>query len=224
MTHITLSTPEVRAVLDGSKTQFRKVLKPQPSVRADSVSVCREEWMSEGPSRKGGRLQWDPWRKLTYAPGDEVWVREAWNIFELTQDGDTATPVKTVPSYREFRDAEDLAVRGYWHLIHRANCVERGFDDGPKWRSPVTMPRWASRITLLVKSVRVERLQDISEADAIAEGIRQYGRFYGMDSTHWDDAELSATRAFEGFWIFRHGAASWDANPWVEVVEFERSV
>ncbi len=199
MTHITLSAAEVRAVLDGSKTQFRKVLKPQPSARANSVSVCREQWMSEGPSLKGGTLQWDPWRKLPYAPGDEVWVRETW-----THTGEGVWTVF------------DARMRGKSGVVYRADDDTPGF----KWFSAAQMPCEFSRITLLVKSVRVERLQDISEADAIAEGCPRL--IYSGDGKFHEHSGGSVRVGFMGCWVHRHGAASWDANPWVEVVEFER--
>mgnify|MGYP000216813951 CR=1 FL=1 len=218
MTHITLSAAEARAVLDGSKTQFRVRLKPQPDSRTTEVSVCREQWMGCGPSKEGGTLQWDRWRKLPYAPGDEVWVREA---FYLTNNGHEEFAV-----YCEDQEmvTKHLERRPYFEWM-TPGMVSHHF----KARSPVTMPRWASRITLLVKSVRVERVQDISEADAIAEGCRPFFDHenpVNIPSPNGGSIPMADLRLpvddFHKRWIDRHGAASWDANDWVEVVEFER--
>lgn len=93
------------------------------------------------------------------------------------------------------------------------------------------MPRWASRITLEVTSVRVERLQDISEADAMAEGIT-YGPTFDEEGRsggyHWDrsredeDVYPTAVQAYRQLWMGINGPDSWDANPWVWVLEFRR--
>jgi hypothetical protein len=89
------------------------------------------------------------------------------------------------------------------------------------------MPRWASRITLQVTGVRVERLQDISQADAIAEGIERVGPWKnywlgdrGAAGMHCSSAVMS----YRTLWESINGPGSWDANPWVWVIEFERLV
>ena len=74
------------------------------------------------------------------------------------------------------------------------------------------MPRWASRITLEITEVRVERLQDISEDDARAEGVE------------YEDCWTTYRQAFEGLWCKINGSGSWDANPWVWVIEFRRVI
>ena len=76
-------------------------------------------------------------------------------------------------------------------------------------------------ITLLVTDVRVQRLQDISEADAIAEGIEQHGGFFGLPEADWDDAELSAAAAYARLWNSLHGPDAWAQNPWVVAVSFD---
>jgi len=106
----------------------------------------------------------------------------------------------------------------------------------PKWRPSAHMPRWASRITLEVTGVRVERLQDISEADAIAEGIERGAGFPGWyrGPLAGDSASLQQAGrdfkiptafphlAYRALWESIHGPDSWDANPFVWVVEFRR--
>lgn len=191
---ITLSAPEVRAVLDGRKTQFRKVLKPTPKQTRDwrpDFSICPAARLSAGfvafDHPKGG-----PYTAIAqpYFVGDRLWVRETW-----TQDG----CVEGIVAYRAY--SHDLP-----------SWVECG-----KWRSPFTMPRWASRISLMVTDVRVERLQDISCADCFAEGIPRQANSISIDCDTPDPRH-----DFRDRWVHRHGPASWDANPWVVAITFER--
>lgn len=101
------------------------------------------------------------------------------------------------------------------HVIHRASWDGH---DMVGWKPSIHMPRWASRITLEVTGVRIERLQDISEADARAEGIEQSERTGG-----WLPGNCAAPEwAFRELWESINGAGSWNANPWVWVVEFRR--
>ena len=119
-------------------------------------------------------------------------------------------------------------------VLYRAtDRRERSFSGSEKWRPSIHMPRWASRITLEVTGVRVERLQDISEADARAEGA-QVVPFYPDDgfplSDGWthvgDDGKCvlytSARDSFRALWESINGADSWASNPWVWVVSFKR--
>ena len=120
------------------------------------------------------------------APGDRLWVRET---FSVTDDA----------------------------LYLRADGEEFEGPDGdhvePKWKPSIHMPRWASRLTLEVVAVRVERLQDISEADALAEGVTLRG------STRFEN---EARLAFKQLWESINGAESWAQNPWLWVIEFKK--
>jgi hypothetical protein len=120
--------------------------------------------------------------KCPHPPGTILWVKETWQPF--------------------FKDgAIYLADAGTSRI--NATSEEDAKAKWPKWKSSMLMPRWASRITLLVKSVRVERTQDISEADAIAEGFRSVG-------------------AFADLWVEINGRKSWNENPFVFVYETPR--
>lgn len=129
-------------------------------------------------------------------PNDRLWVRE------------TFAHIYRGNNKPESRRSYDVA--------YKAN----GFSVDPyvygPWKPSIHMPRWASRINLAIKSVRVERLQDISEADALAEGIT-YGQL--PDNPH--DQQRARTW-YRGLWEQINGAGSWDVNPWVWVIEFER--
>lgn len=200
---ITVSEPKVRAILDGRMTQMRLLVKPQPSkpiCRMVHVGTCtatgRKSFVAQDikgqcvyawPSRNGYGLEGDI--AAPYAVGDRLWVRETWaaqHAFDALK-----------PS--EIRNAR-------WHY---AATEERG---GLLWRHSIHMPRWASRITLEVTEVRVERLQDISEADAIAEGC----------GVMRDVVPVTARDEFSALWESIYGTEAWVTNPWVWVVEFKK--
>lgn len=171
---ILFSAPMVRAILEGRKTQTRRVIKPQPESHLDPDSV-KGAWES-------GFID----VKCPYGqPGDRLWVRET---FAWLPDGLNADQNHGRYHYRA---DGDLAV---------------------KWQPSIHMPRIASRITLRIKDVRVERLQDISDADALAEGV---------DQTNTSIRGYAAER-FKRLWSSINGADSWHSNPWVWVIEFKK--
>ena len=186
---ILFSAPMVRAILAGTKTQTRRVVKGapedwspvQPQVYAPTI-VDRHGFEQPGPDAFGaGDAQGDHWIRCPYGqPGDRLWVRETW-----AQHGVSA--------------------------VYRADSGDRPAGAG-MWRPSIHMPRWASRITLEVTGVKVERLQGISEADAIAEGIPQ------SDVSPPDMGVF----AYRQLWESINGPGSWDANPWVWCVSFKR--
>jgi hypothetical protein len=140
-------------------------------------------------------------------PGDRLWVRETW------------------------ADLEQLSAGNYQRqAIYRADGIEQyGDEDEPvnvtapdmRWVPSIHMPRWASRILLEVVSVRVERLQDISDQDAIAEGIGLNTSAAGVPMTV-PAGETLPRVAYRALWESINGTGSWDRNPWVWVVEFRR--
>ena len=218
---ILFSGPMVRALLDGSKTQTRRVMKPQ--LVYGTVAGLFNSWYlprSEG----GGTLYPNGKEKILGTcpygqPGDRLWVREAWRA-ELTWD--TTKPSGIHDEAALWYEAEDQ---------QRNNG--RGTKFKGKLRSSIHMPRWASRITLEITSVRVERLQDTSEADAMAEGVvecpipaddegpRRIGYMVGPDD---GKSGLSVTpiQAYRDLWESINGPDSWAANPWVWAIEFRR--
>lgn len=216
---ILFSAPMVRALLDGSKTQTRRVVKDLPPWKITeivaSASGCGR-WLPNGPAPSGRGMASGHWRPCPYGqPGDRLWVRETW--LEDPEDDGTwgytqymsckGSPLSDIP--KRFQKAE--------HCIFRADWG--GHD--VVWRPSIHMPRWASRILLEVVSVRVERLQDISEADARAEGAPGYEE--GVDAPPpSDEHEWSYSASYQRVWEAINGAGSWDANPWVWVVEFKR--
>lgn len=213
---ILFSGPLVRAILDGSKTQTRRVMKPQPM--AQSV-LSRLRLTSHTPARGdrlGGWISWDPEGPLTEdvaalcpfgRPGDRLWVRESWMPADHLVD---APHGRNPPQWIRYR--ADGTVLGRYRVeepLAPDPCRARECPMPEKgWRPSIHMPRWASRITLEVTGVRVERLQAITDADALAEGVERNG--------------VSPWRLFQGLWEGVYGEGSWAANPWVWVVEFKR--
>lgn len=215
----------VRAILDGRKTQTRRV------ARSLSVYQDRSRWSYVIRTGRHSTISLDTVEEAARfcpygVPGDRLWVREKWR------------PSWTDGMCTRIEYAADgaLSVDVTEHLCH-AKAV-RGGDParGIYWRPSIHMPRWACRLVLEVVSVRVQRVQDISEADAIAEGVRDI-RGERIDSECWIKASvlsLTTTRghtdaqrhraAFWDLWESINGKGSWTANPWVWVIEFRRSV
>jgi hypothetical protein len=136
--------------------------------------------------------------------GDRLWVRETWA--------------------RDDEDGQMIYRADAGHNID-ANVWEQGRMEGVprcRWRPSIHMPRWASRITLEVTDVRVERLQDISEADALAEGIvRQHDGGYGLpDGSHYHHTDPRIS--YWSLWDAINGQGATEANPWVWAVSFQR--
>ena len=204
---ILFSGPMVRALLDGRKTMTRRVLKPNKYLslpRANGPVFSRWSMVRKGSGHqifymldRLGREVWST-SHLPYAVGDRLWVRETHHIVR----GD---------EFAVYREGYPDNVPDRYENLPAESAI--------KWRPSIFMPRWASRLTLIVTDVKVERVQDISEADAIAEGAPEYWRSLpdndrpptttatGMFRHLWDS--LNAKRGF-----------GWDANPWVAAYTF----
>ncbi|HBQ3454748.1 hypothetical protein B6J49_07260 [Klebsiella pneumoniae] len=197
----------VRAILDGRKTQTRRIMKPQPEPcprgghwwpsNVFKTMLHVEDEMQNGKGGWGG-LVGDacPFGDV----GDRIWVREAFA---------SGLSTKSTLAYRATHKREDL---------------EDGFYDTIKWTPSIHMPRWASRILLEITDVRVERLNAISEEDARAEGIIDGGCLNCGEPEPCGCAnpEPDATDAFAYLWQSIYGQESWNADPWVWVIEFKR--
>ena len=223
---IIFSAPMIRALLDGSKTQTRRVLKlggRQPDYigpRGCTADPACWGW-DDG---KGGYILADrdpddlvaaTWQDYAAAwrAGDRAWVREAHALVPYT-------------AYAHSEGVEVTAHGG----TYEAAIYRQGFDrshGGIRWRPSIHMPRWASRITLAVTDVRVQRLQDISEDDAVAEGCRPFfdhdnpTEHVGPNGTVHQMAPLRGPLDdFHRLWNSLHGNEAWDANPWVCTLTF----
>ena len=214
---ILFSGPMVRALLAGSKTQTRRVIKDQSIGERFSHMTedgrAHLEWLGTPCCGTG---VWDvPEYSAQVAcpygqPGDRLWVRESFMPVPLeAAPGPSQTPWSI--AYAAGSQTELLAPSSYNPTLYNYE----------RWTPSIHMPRWASRITLEITSVRVERLQDISEADALAEGIvRQPDDGFGLaDTTHYHYTD--PRNSYWSLWESINGDGSVEANPWVWVVEFK---
>lgn len=208
---ILFSAPMVRALLAGTKTQTRRIVKPvrgwqHDICRPDLMAAPHEVWWHGAETERVGCSQSCPYG----VPGDTLWVRETWAG----------------------------SVEG--GIDYCADGHEYGRDDEGKslirWRPSIHMPRRFSRLTLTLTDVRVERLQEITHADAIAEGCdwatpQPYGEKWDDDREDPREVGYASPTPENGFardnyrrlWESINGPGSWDANPWVWVLTFRRA-
>jgi len=216
---ILFSGEMVRAILDGSKTQTRRVIKV-PGKHNNPGDIQHREsgdkwyknsvWsMRTYSGMWGDYTHRDFMSKCPYGEiGDKLWVKETWFNDEGSDECTTYYPAL-------MDDHELFEIR---HI---------------KKRPSIFMPRWASRLSLRITNIRVERLHDISEEDAIAEGIQEVTKdgivfkycvndHKDYSSTPWQNMPRTAKEAYKNLWEKINGKDSWDKNPWVWVVEFRR--
>jgi len=232
----------VRAVLDGRKTQTRRIIQsPAKNMQANGQKVIDyrepgDKWYGEHVfSMRNHSGTWCDYTKEQFlakcpfgAVGDRLWVRESFYEHGRWQGG----------GY----DPEDSYFVSDKQVLYPADGIkrptERKREDFWRSRPSIHMPRWASRITLEITGVRVERLQDISEIDAKAEGLAEITKdgslfkfgisdrdgYPGTDDRGWPwhEWERSPISAYSKLWQSIYGADSWQANPWVWVIEFKR--
>lgn len=196
---IIFSAPMVRALLAGQKTQTRRILQQEP---ADSRPRTGSTLVHEGVNGSDFHRKVTGHLRPRWAKGDRLWVRETWAVGNIY---DGVAPRNINPSGKP----------GWCGVRYAATDERRGIHDRPS----IHMPRWVSRLTLVVTEVRVERLQDISEADATAEGIEPSGKFPDRFLTPAGDYAAPVI-AFQRLWESINGPEAWDVNPWVAAISF----
>lgn len=218
---ILFSAPMVRAILDGTKTQTRRIVTPQPSAWVKGAngrygipmkptlktpSANNSVWEEEDGSRYENI-------KCPYGdPDDRLWVKET-----FAEVGSIGKPI----DWFEYQYRADFT-EGRWQG-DGSMCFD-------KWKPSIFMPREASRITLEVLDVRVEQLQDIRISDAIAEGIQSFRPVPGdgapetvyRDHTHTNRWVKSPIESYKTLWQSINGPESWTENPWVWVITFKK--
>jgi hypothetical protein len=190
---IIFSLPMVRALLDGRKTQTRRLAwRPLESAKGIAGKrICLTDSTVA-----------TTWQCVK--PGDRLWVRETWCPVADAQHGEA--------DWVDYRASPRYAAPGVSHPAGWEQCP--GDPQALRWRSPIHMPRWASRLTLHVEAVRVERLWNMTEADAIAEGVTPSAQNL---SGHPLTPHVAA---FSDLWLKLHGPAAWASNPEVVVLTF----
>lgn len=196
---IIFSAPMIRALRAGRKTQTRRILKPEP---ASSRPREGSTLVHEGVDGSDFHRKVVGHYRSPYAVGDRLYVREAWAPLDALTHCD---PGSRALADRGFYRADESTVDG----------------EIARWCPSIHMPRWASRLTLLVTDVRVERLNDMSPADAVAEGIQDL-----RTPEHSDfgiPGLVNAQHPVRAFWLLWdsiHGEGAWLRNPWIVAVSF----
>lgn len=224
---IIFSGPMVGALIEGRKTQTRRVLcqfdpeRDPPSAGPYFAGHKAATWTdSEGA----------PWRypgAKGAATGDRLYVREAWRC---SAKHDATAPRDLIPRSMTiaFEAGGNIANQDSKDDWRPSPASYTEAEWMGRARPSIHMPRWASRLTLTVTDVRVQRLQDISEADAVAEGIERLEGSKGPNhftreiTGKWSGSfnAPTAQEVFADLWNSLHGPAAWDANPWVVAVTF----
>lgn len=213
------SAPMVQAILNGTKSQTRRLIK-NPEFFGCFTGDCPH--LDEKECRAAIANLFIPEFNPFGLPGDKIWVRETWYCDHCFERDYRLTRKIYVGQTLTDKECE---AEWHPHLFYRADNPE--FEDGPpKWSPSIHMPRWASRITLEIIEVRVERLREISEESARAEGAAPYDPTAYFTISEMGGAEHIAD------WEYRAGfaklwnslakpGATWRDNPWVAVIEFK---
>lgn len=223
---IIFNTTMVKAIIDGRKTQTRRLVKPQPKffkgeagghwwrcTHVHSMVRVEDELLNPGEYYKGFIDEVNPFGKK----GDRLWVRETFCIGTIEeedhyqgspkplyvhQDGDP----KQYPIYKEYCLRDNISI------------------DDVLWKPSIHMPRSASRILLEITKIRIERLNQISSQDAVQEGLLKLpasGRYVvNRGDQYFGAASNNPCEVFKWLWESIYGSSSWELNPWVWVVEF----
>jgi hypothetical protein len=188
----------VQAILDGRKTQTRRVMKPQPT---DWTEKDGRLWPAKEIDGKCGFLSC-PYGK----PGDRLWVKETWALLWTEYEPDwIEEDIWDVPHTIEYRADSEALYPGGWPAEEA-----RDNDEAPKWKSARYMPYRASRITLPITDIRIERLQDIDIMGVLAEGASQKT----VHSESWFQELWDSINAKRGF--------PWESNPWVWIIKWPK--
>lgn len=249
---ILFSTEMVKAILEDRKTQTRRIMKPQPNDNGASYmanapldweQVYKEEW-------KPWKFETDEGESFSKfcpygEPGDVLWVRENWKIIGWSfDDGDML--IEYADGVKEWVPFHDPAEDSQW-IINKIDLLEKKgiivcepdeddeksiykfTDKKHPFYPSIHMPKEVCRLFLKVKNIRVERLHYITEEDAIAEGVeilerhKEFTLYKAYSGPAINGGFTQAKIAFENLWSTIYGEESWNINPWVWVIEFERT-
>lgn len=212
---IIFNTTMVKAIIEGRKTQTRRLVKPQPKffkgnagghwwrcTHVQSMVRVEEELQNPGEYYKGFIDEVNPFGKK----GDRLWVRETFRFYDSDEcphaDFPCGCPRNGTPLFKASHDC----------------------GDGEKWKPSIHMPRSASRIMLEITKIRIEQLNQISNQDAVQEGLLKLpasGRYVvNRGDQYFGAASTNPTEVFKWMWESIYGSRAWELNPWVWVVEF----
>lgn len=213
---ILFNEQRVHALLSGQQSQTRRIMKSQllgPS--QDNHEGCYGIDVLKNQQQGNHVLGME---NVSYhcpygQPGDRLWVRETWR-----------GPIIAPQDVEEYAHSPDRFKSPYYcqyraDISQFSNVADEDHHVG--WQAGIHMPRWASRIDLQINNIRVEKVQDISDDDVLAEGVQTDAHFLNHFFTMHHEA-ISAKDAYRKQWTLQYGGASWVVNPWVWVIEFSR--
>lgn len=200
---ILFSGPMIRAILDGQKTQTRRVVKgagwdPSEYQKVHLLQCDEQAYGLQAFFERDGQ-EWKPGVRCPYGqPGDRLWVKETWAANAFMN-------LRSVSGLKGEKIYYRATYENHSHFV---------------WRPSIHMPRWASRITLEITGVRVERLKDISEEDAKAEGIEPSRNGFWKNSMNEGKPFVLPVSSYASLWESING--SWEPEKWVWVIQFKR--
>ena len=214
---ILFSTPMVQAIMTGKKSMTRRAIKM--SLEHHLITDCNgsiEFFQGAWGCKECGAYHWDKSLKCKWQIGDVLWVRETFKYFLEEGKDEPIVIYKADYKNEEWSD---------WRMDDGANF---------KWKPSFFMPRKAARIFLEITDIKVERLQDISEEDAIAEGIGRWTeerlkskpihyQLYWVDNGDESLYSSDPIDSFRSLWVSINGKESWDSNPWVFALTFKQT-
>ncbi|MBU2537257.1 MAG: hypothetical protein KKH22_02380 [Proteobacteria bacterium] len=234
---ILFSAPMVKAILDGSKKQPRRIVN-----RVAKIGQVTEFQKSETPGydwiMRNSRMLWNDLKhadllaRCPYGqPGDHLWVREKHQAVHFDYDPETGNSddwIQAKPFPKKKTDYYPIVYAADWYKNSNPRYIGSSIDTpeerGFSWRPSIHMPRWASRITLEIVSGRVERLQEISAKDSISEGLTNSagGGEWMISTPKMFCRSADPITVYRALWEQINGLGSWEKNPWVWVIEFKR--
>ena len=234
---ILMQARSVQAIIEGRKTQTRRIIKPQPvdvgfGRNCEVAPYCTgTDWPLAYYEMRGACWNSSSPLKCPYGqPGDRLWVRETWQEFYASSRGS-----RYEAGIRYLADGAERIVQA---PMERFAGDHRRDGNGLRWRSSIHMPRWASRLDLLNREIRVERVQQISEEDCRAEGVQRedlpsdpdnfhppgsYGFVPGIHPFPKGRIYPRPQEAFAELWDDTNGKGIWQKNDWVWVIAFRRT-
>lgn len=216
---IIFSSEMIRAILDGRKTQTRRTPGLEDVNKCPDLWIFNKSVILDYKTKKSARGKFGAYfiseliepKTISICPevspygqpSDRLWVRETWDVFALPNE---------VPSICYRADSTAIPILG------KTGYQYQRPDNSHKWRASIFMPRWVSRITLEIVDVRIERIQDISGEDAVAEGI-----FEPIGCRSESGFQYEMRSQFMNYWDLINGKKyPWESNPWVWCIEFKR--
>lgn len=217
---VLMHAKSINGILEGRKTQTRRIVKPRPDVPW-KISPIDDEWLVEGwPKQERAMQNFGRAHRIRCPygkPGDQLWVRETFAISSVDGCLVSIARKERMPEGKTLADTDGGLDQTYLENLDEVRTAERLYDPFlERWRPSIFMPRWACRLTLEIINIRVERVQSISEEDCFAEGVRILDEI-----APYKDCPNYRIH-FHELWDETNGKGAWQKNDWCWVLSFKR--